>query len=302
MNDIPDKQNTKASLDLLAAQRQSYADAKTVLAAQVFVLLAVPVASAIAVAIDPDLRVWGAFAGLVLALLDASVLDPWQKACRDRGAGTQELFDCSVLSMTWNPWVGGTEPDREDVHAAASRFDERNPKGREQLRDWYPTKVASLPLHLARVICQRANCKWDSKLRRYYSNAVMLAVAAVSVAVVALGLLRDMSLEHVVLAMLAPLTPALLWAIREVVRQNEAVRSADKLKDRGTAFWERAKRELGEAACGSESRQFQDAIFLHRRKSPFVFDWFYWLFKNRFEKQMYASAEQMISEVTREAR
>lgn len=299
MNGIPNEQNTKASLDWLAAQRQSYTDAKRVAVLQAGLLLSLPIVSAISVALDPELRVWAAFAGLGFALVDASVLDPWQRRLRDKGAATQEIFDCHVLGLDWNIWIGGSQPDPENVHGAAARFDASRPAGRKALRNWYPPRVGDLPLHLGRVICQRASCRWDSQLRRYYARGIAVLVAVVGAGVFALGLAAKMTLEHLLLAVLAPLTPAFLWAIREGLRQREAARSGDSLKERGMALWGKAvKAEVDEARCESLSRQFQDAIFLHRRRSPFVFDWFYRVFRKQFEAQMHASTEQMIAEAT----
>jgi hypothetical protein len=38
------------------------------------------------------------------------------------------------------------------------------------LKDWYPVSVGQLPIHEARLICQRSNIWWDAKQKLRYCN------------------------------------------------------------------------------------------------------------------------------------
>ncbi len=297
MNNISTIQNDRESLQLLAAQRQSYSTAKTLATLQSVLSLGVPIMTALVVAANEELKVWGALAGLVVSLADVLLFEPFQKMFRDRAATIQEMFDCRVLALPWNAWLA-RPVDSEDVQASSRTFHAKRANDEALLHSWYPTTVSKLPLHLARLICQRANCRWDAQLRRFYAWGLGGAVFAVAVFVVALGLIRQMTIDHLVLAILAPLLPAILWGLREMRRQRESAVAADGLKLRAVTLWQDAiSGRCDEASCEAQSRQFQDAIYIHRKRSPFVFDWVYWLFRARFEAQMYASAQRMIEEV-----
>lgn len=295
-NAISTKQNDHASLRLLAAQRQLYGSAKAWSVWQALLVLTVPAAVLIVSANIPDVRPWGALAGICVALTDLLFIEPAIRRLRGRAACVQEWFDTEVLSIPWNRWLIGERPDLEDIQGAERQLASR--KGglaAQKLEDWYPTAVAEVPLSFARIICQRANTRWDSDLRRRYANGISISVLLVVVAIVAVGLAMNMSLEDVLLVVLTPALPALMWAARERVRHMHAADSGEKLKSLGTELWDSAIRgECPDDQCAIQSRQFQDALYQHRKTSPFVFDWIYWLGRGRAEKRMQASAEEMV--------
>jgi hypothetical protein len=227
--------------------------------------------------------------------LDVVVLDPWQERRREIAASIQEQFDCEVLDTPWNDALAGANPSVEDIHEAATAYvvDPRAP-----LEDWYPVVVDALPLYQSRLICQRTNCWWDSKLRRRYSTVILGTLGAVSITVVALGLINGMTLEKLILAVIAPLSPAVQWGIREVYRQRDAAASLDRLKDHGRQLLDRlVAGTLTEGEASSLSRQLQDAILVRRRENPFVFDWIYRLLRKQYEEQMNVGAQAMVDEI-----
>jgi len=79
--------------------------------------------------------------------------------------------------------------------------------------------------------------KWDSKLRQRYCNWIFGTVFVLSACVFALGLLNGMSLQKFVLAVMAPLLPAGLWAAREWRRQSETALESDRQKDDSESLW-----------------------------------------------------------------
>lgn len=295
MANIAEAQNDPENLQLLKAQRYRYGQAKRLAAVQALLAGTTPLVAAAVVSIDPTKRVWAALAGIVVSLVDGGLLDPYQRRLREVGASIQERFDCAVLGLPWNEPVCGARPDHEDVHEAASSYSDR---ASAPLENWYPTAVSALPLFEARLICQRTSCWWDSKLRRRYAGWIIAAVALVSVFVVVAGIVQRFSLEAFVLAVVTPLSPTLLWAMREVRRQRSAATALDRLKDYGHSLWGRVvKRELSETDATALSRELQDAIFYRRRENPFVFDWIYRRLRNSYEEQMNVNADQMVREV-----
>src|SRR4029077_11782372 len=179
-NNIPQRQNEGQSLQLLAAQRRLYSWAKVALAFQVTLVVVVPGTLLVVEHFEETFKLWAALAGLVISILDVLLLDPVKAALRHKAAATQELFDCYVLELHW-PNLKGVKPDREDVHGASAGYKT------DGLKNWYPTDVGTLPPYVGRIICQRSNCGWDSKLRRFYRNAlyVLAAIALIGAFVAA---------------------------------------------------------------------------------------------------------------------
>jgi transposase len=74
--------------------------------------------------------------------------------------------------------LGGESPDEEEVIEYSTKYLAVDSQY-SQLRDWYRVEVGTVPLHLARIICQRSNIRWDVKLRRRY-GAVVLAFVSIA--------------------------------------------------------------------------------------------------------------------------
>jgi len=296
-NGITSRQNSPENVRLLAAQRCLYSRAKRLAAIQVFLAGLTPVVGAIAVALNPDADTWAAFAGIVVAFVDTIWLDPKQKRLRNLGASVQESFDCNVLQLPWNAALAGRRPSPEDIHEAAEGH---TPSSAAPLENWYPHAVSVLPLYQGRLICQRTNCWWDSKLRQRYGNWIFGTVFVLSVCVFALGLLNGMSLQKFVLAVMAPLLPAALWAGREWRRQSETALESDHQKEETESLWNQVVGgEVAELEVSRRSRELQDAILVRRRGNAPVFDWVYRRLRSKQEDQMNVAAEVMVNQISR---
>ncbi len=296
MNTIPQDQLAQQQLDRLAAQRQLYSDAKRIQAVQMFLAVPAVIALSFLGLWKPQLQVYGAFWGIAVALVDISFLTPWQRSLREQAAKIQEAFDCDVLQLDWPGLKAGQRPDVETITGAAKRY-KRIDSDYSTLRPWYPVEVGRLPLHLARLVCQRANCWWDAELRRQYARWVIVTVCLVVVLVFLLGLVGGLTLERLVLAVLAPLLPALLLGLRQYQEHNESAAAVDRLKEHAETLWNQAiAGKLTADELARESRKLQDEIYDHRRRSALIFDWMYKRLRSDHEERMNKSANALVDE------
>jgi hypothetical protein len=121
-----------------------------------------------------------------------------------------------------------------------------------------------------------------------------------SAGVFALGLLNGMSLQKFVLAVMAPLLPAALWAAREWRRQIETGLESDRQKEDSESLWGQVVRgEVAEPEVSRRSRELQDAILVRRRGNAPVFDWVYRRLRSKQEDQMNVAAEVMVNQISR---
>ena len=163
--------------------------------------------------------------------------------------------------------------------------------------NWYPLAVRELPLHLARLVCQRTNLWYDSALRKRYRR-VLLTGCVVLVAVAGFtSLAIDHTMTTFVLSTLAPMTPVMIWALRECNRQAATVELLDRLNDEVKKLWDRSRSGATEQEISTRSRELQDAIFNHRASSPLIFDWVYNLLRRQMEERMNAGADHWVSEL-----
>ncbi len=295
-NQIPLRQNEPPQIEKHAARRHLYKRASLWVAAQMIFLVAAPLVWSVLIAFFPSLQVWAALFGISLSWLDALFIDQFQKDLKGQAAKIQELFDCDVLEVPWNKLKAGRQPNVEQVVECSKKYGRRSPADQD-FRDWYPSVVGNLPLHVGRLVCQRTNCWWSSKLRRQFATWILVAVALTWPVVFAIGLIGGMSLEKFVLAVLAPILPATLWGIRTVRSHFESADATDRLAAHAEDLWEKAiKGDLSKTQCERESRALQDEIYERRKSDPIIFDWVYGLFRTSYEDQAKRAADTLVGE------
>jgi hypothetical protein len=296
MNQIPTIQNSEPQLRLLRARRQVYAEGKRLLALQLVLTIGVPVIGSLLTLVWPAIKGEIAFASLVIAILDVTVFDRLQKEMLKTAAKLQEQFDCTVLQLPWNDFTVGAKVDPETIHDASSRY--LGGRDDPELPNWYPTVVENAPLHLARIICQRTNLWYDAKVRRQYGGWVIGIMIALVMLLFVIGMISGLTVDSLVLSVLAPAAPIIIWGVREYLRQRDATEGLDRVRSQAEALWDRAKTGgCSETECTAQSRQFQNLIYERRSMSPLIFSWVYKIRRPRLENQMNKGAEDFVREI-----
>jgi hypothetical protein len=298
MNNIATLQNEPRQLQRLAAQRQLYSTAKRIFGIQLVLGGPVAIGWSLLVVVLPELTGLAAVWGALVSFSDVLWLTPWQKRLRERAARIQEAFDCDVLQLPWNDIKVGKRPDPELVKEQADKYEDGH-SGLPPLTDWYAPVVSELPLEVGRVICQRANCWWDSKQRRRYATWVIASVIIMMLLMVGLGFIGGLTVEKLFLAILLPLSPALLLGVRQFLDQTEAANRLDRLKDHAESLWSESCNGAARSRLANKCRALQDEIFENRKRSPLVFDWIFRKLRNDYDAQMNHGAKELAEEAKR---
>jgi len=293
-NHIAQQQNSDAQLLRLAAASGVYSRAKVVLAIQFALTVPAALATVLIATYSPTLKHWTVTYSFAVALLDALLLERYQAYLKKQGAKIQEAFDCDVLSLKWRKPKAGEPVETEVVHDEGNSYIKGHPD-LNKLRDWYPPVVSQLPLLLARLVCQRANCWWDAKLRRKYSFILKLILWLLTALVVVFGLQTNQTLGQLVLAVVAPLSPALLWGIREIRKQDEAAEALDNLRGQVEQTWDHAlDGTLAGDALQQTSIDIQNEIFERRSRHPMIFNWINRLVRDKQQASMNDKAQELV--------
>lgn len=164
------------------------------------------------------------------------------------------------------------------------------------LHDWYPVATGQAPLHLARIICQRTNLRYDSQLRRSYGTIVVSIASAILLLLFLGGFVQDLKLSDWVLTM-APSSPILTWATREYYRQNDTADSLEEHLRAAKALWARALAgECDADHCLARSREFQNAIYYRRASSPLIVPLLYRFKRLQLEDDMNEAAANFLTD------
>jgi len=297
MNNICQQQNTERGLELLAAQRQLYSDAKKIQIISVVIGVPVVIAWSILGAIFPPFVVYAALWGITATFLDLLVFSRLQKSVQEKAAKIQQIFDCEVLQFDWAKLNCGIRIEPEAIVDASNKYKRKNPNY-SGLRDWYPISVCQLPLHQARIVCQRSNIWWDAKLRRRYSKWIIIILITLTIIVFLISLVGGISLEKFLLAVIAPLAPAFVLCLRQYTEHNEAAARLDRLQENAEKILEKTiSKKLTDLDIEIESYSLQTEIYDNRRRSPSILDWFYSRLRRKHEEQMNKGAESLVKEL-----
>lgn len=293
-NEITTHQDQPRFLRLLRARSETYREASHWQIAQFVLTVIAPLVGAIVAVLSPDTRPYVGAAALVIAMLDSSLIDRIQKQKLKTAARIAEQFDCGLLEMAWNPYAAGKKVEPETIEGAAQRW----PNGEEKLKGWYPSAVAQVPIHLARIICQRTNLWYDGTLREKYSSILLWSAIAIAILLFAEGFAARLSLVDFVAVVMAPATPVLNWALREFFRQRDAVDALKLARAEAEALWAAALNGgCDPAECARRSREFQNTIFSRRTNNPLIFPKIYDWLRPTLENQMNRGAEAYVNEL-----
>lgn len=295
-NDIPRRQNEDLQLRELVAQRRLYLRAKQVLAWQIVSTVVLVAVWSVLVIWLPKSADYAALYGLAAVAVDLLALTPWQNSLKQKAAGVQELFDCYVLSLPWQDIKAGPAPDTETIAEWSCTLDGVS-RDDSKLRNWYPAESGALPLALGRIICQRANCWWDAKLRRRFAIWIAVAAASLFALISVVGLVGKVSLEQFLLAGITPFLPVVVTSIRQFSDQRGAAARLDDLRAHSERLWTEALAgRIPEDELTRRSRTLQDEIFELRRRNPLIFDWIYWRLRDYQEELMNKCASDLVQE------
>lgn len=291
---ITTKQNAAEQINLLAAASSVYGRAKRLMALQFALTVPAALASSLLMAFQPSWKIWLTSFSVTVALVDALWLSRAQIRLRKRGATLQQMFDCALFELPWRSLRCGATVDSEDILMDAKEL-LRDPKKQARLLDWYPAAVRPLPLPLARLVCQRASFWWDLRQRSRVRGALTALLSLLSVTIFLIALSRGNTVEQMILTVYVPLAPAVLWIIREIMAQHDAIHADEKGLAHVEALWNRVlQRQIGEGELTSQSLLVQDALFDARSRSPMIFNWVYSLLRPRQQEQMEHKADEMV--------
>jgi hypothetical protein len=297
MNNINAKQNEQKQLERLAAQREIYSFAKRIYLLQICLTVIAPIILFIVSSIWDCILTYSALFGVIVFILDGILLIPIIKEQKLKAAKIQELFDCEVLDLDTSPLKVVNDVTVEEIllnYNAHSKIKTNI----EKIRDWYPTNIQSLPISIARIICQRANCWWDSKLRVRYSNFLKYFGIMFFLSLFIYAFITKIEIAQFTLY-LSGLIPLFQFCNKEFVEHREAALRLNELVKYSEEIWNYALNNLDEYhKIKLNSRRLQDEIYEHRCKSPLILDRFYGLFRDQNEVLMNRTSEILIEEAT----
>lgn len=296
MNQITTVQNSERQLARLAAQRELYSSAKKFYLIESIGSIIIPLILTFISTFFTNISIYSALYGIGFYLLDSLVIELLITERKTKAAKIQELFDCDVLEMEKSPFKAVADVTVEDVLAYydAHKKIETNI---EKIKDWYPKEVEELDIRVARLICQKMNYAWDSRLRKTYSN-FLKSVVVILVIIIIVGITLGRLPGEQVPLILAGILPLFRFCIKLFEDNRNATEKLIKLNGYFDGLWARIiENSIDEKELDESARHIQNEIYDFRIKNPLIPDAFYKFFKDKDESLMARSAENLITQL-----
>jgi hypothetical protein len=234
-----DQQNSSGAILALAAGDTLWHKTQRMRGIQFAAIVLLPMVAAATAVFIPSLQSFCAYFGFVMTVadlfLDRSIINTRQDA-----AQMQDRFDSIALSIPRAPLRAQDDPDIARVGELACS----QPKMRTtRNEDWYTPLLGELPISFGRLACMRESVHWDQSLRSMWALLTLLAPIILGVSLIAWAILAHKSADVFFLSVVAPLTPALLWSIREWMAQRASIKTYASLQRKLRTIWTRAIEE-----------------------------------------------------------
>ncbi len=283
MSEISKQQNLQHNIDLLIAQRFYYSRAKKIRNFRIVVSVIFALLSPIIFFFMPNQATTIGAIGGIWALIAYLLKKLFENSNIEKAAKIQEEFDTALFKVNWNSVLAGEKVSFEDVNYAKEKFRGDTTK----LKDWYSSSL-DFPYPIDVLLCQRSNLVWDWRLKKVYSIAIFVVVIVYLIATIILGSVLELKLSEYILGLFLPALSGYFIGIDEGTDHFKASNKRKNLEKKINILSDAA---LNRSSLNlNELRQIQDCIF-EFRKGPMVADWFYWLFRDRFENNMIKALE-----------
>jgi hypothetical protein len=290
---IATRQNEPDQIELLAAQRRLYSEAKTSSTLRTIIAVVLAVGGPLLTSKYPQCAAYVGVFSLAYLVFDIALLENMERGRRKAAAMIQELFDTRVLEISWNTTVVGARPDTDVIARALAKAGKID---RVPLRNWYSPEVADVPVEVGRVLCQRSNLSWDARLRTQYATALSVGLGLAVVVSIIVAVKLNMTLDAVLAGFVLPCVPLLVIVIRQTVDNFRSASDTRDLIPKIDAAIETLCSGKSVPHLGVVTRTFQDEIFRHRLRCPLIYDWVYWLLRDRQESEMRFSISEKVKE------
>jgi hypothetical protein len=287
MNDIQERQNHPEFLRMLKAMRRLYYEEKRGLAIWlVGSTIIFIIGSGIIKAID-TVQAYISVLLVVVAVIELLVL-VWIEKKGENAALIQELFDTSLLDLRWNSSVD--KPSQAVINTAADRYDRMTSepkKAKLPLTDWYAYFVTpDMPLHVARVACQKENCYWENKIRPETVRRTATALGILALLLIVITVAFDLTIRQIMTQVAIMLLPVFVAGGIHIYDHRKAQQKIQTLQLKCDTLWEYVQSPSSSVEEATQrSYDLQQEIRHYRAENPPVFDWIYEQAKKKIEEE-----------------
>lgn len=281
-NGIRSRQNEEHSIEMLAAQRKLYNDAKAVnwisTALSVWIPFILSILLVFVIQNNPLETI--SYIISIISMLISLCIDSYIKKRKELAASVQQKFDVYVYQMPWNERLFGKNRNLNHAIAEHSKLIMSKEDEKKALYDWYTPVVDEKSINDGILVCQRENQWWDVGIRKRYRLACCISIIIMTVIVFGMGIIRNEEAVKL-LWRFAFIVPMVQWLIDTVKQLNEDI---DNLKGMDEMINDESSKSM------DDLQDIQAKIYEHRKGCFAIPDFFYNVFKENDEDNAHRAA------------
>ena len=281
-NGIRSRQNEEHSIEMLAAQRKLYNDAKSVnwisTALSVWIPFILSILLVFVIQNNPLETI--SYIISIISMLISLCIDSYIKKRKELAASVQQKFDVYVYQMPWNERLFGKNRNLNHAIAEHSKLIMSKEDEKKALYDWYTPVVDEKSINDGILACQRENQWWDVGIRKRYRLACCISIIIMTVIVFGMGIIRNEEAVKL-LWRFAFIVPMVQWLIDTVKQLNEDI---DNLKGMDEMINDESSKSM------DDLQDIQAKIYEHRKGCFAIPDFFYNVFKENDEDNAHRAA------------
>ncbi|MGN6418390.1 MAG: S-4TM family putative pore-forming effector [Pseudobacter sp.] len=195
------------------------------------------------------------------------------------GAQLQEKFDTDLFSIPWNNVLVGDKPSPEKIVELSNRY-----KGSPDTH-WYGREIEGISHPYDVLLCQRANVVWDWRLRQLYIYFLITSLVLLFTIQVIYSIHLKLPLTDYLIAILLPSLSAYTLGLREWFEHIDNKNGKKSTENKLNAEINKAI-EMRKPIDDGKLRAFQDIIYILRRCPATIPDWFWKVYRKKYNKIM----------------
>ena len=281
-NGIRLRQNEEHSIEMLAAQRQLYNDAKKCDWLSTALSVWIPFGMAIILLFISEDSLVG-IVSYVISIISAVisfVVDGIINNKKELAASIQQKFDTYIYTMPWDTRIFGKNRNLDNEIAVYSSKILSDEEEKKSLYDWYTLSVDEKEIKEGILCCQRENVWWDVGLRKRFKMGSIIAIVILCITVFMMGICKNESTVKL-LWRFAFVAPMLEWLFSTIKQLNKDINKLQELDERIND---------GESKSKEDLQDIQKLIFDHRKNCFAIPNFFYKHFKDNDEDKAHRAA------------
>lgn len=203
----------------------------------------------------------------------------------------QQAHDHHCLELGNKPSFRLLPPSLVDSHG--QKYKKSNASDHNELSNWWPQSISTLPLAQAQCICLLMTYRWDTQLRKNYQKTLW-AIALICIAgTLYAAQAAEYTIADTITLLILPGIPFWGLLLDEILSNKEFYQQADLTLHDTEALWNNFDQ------ISNIKQQLWDTHYewqQYRKSAPLIFDWLYWISRKKMEGDMRYDSSALIAQ------